>query len=159
VDTTYANKMCGRPTKAGSPCKAQFSGVGFACKVHTTQEEQALVEAYQAGYRTGYQEGAESGRRSLATSTEYLERQIADLKQKLDKAARRYTVDGHQAVTVDGYGYLWQGQPELKVGELVMLPENYISRLKNGPGPFAGTVTHLGTTYIGDLSRILRRAT
>lgn len=158
MDTTYGMKTCGRPTKAGAPCKARFSGPGFACGTHTTPEEQAQVEAYQAGYRKGYAEGTEAGRRSAAMPTEHLERQVAQLKQQLDQATRRHTVDGHQAVTVDGYGYLWTGEPHLKIGDQVLLPENYVSRLKLGPGPHTGTVTELGTTYTGTLSRILRRA-
>jgi hypothetical protein len=159
MHTTYGMKTCGRPTKAGTPCKAQYSGVGFACKTHTTVEEQAQVDAYQAGYRAGYDAGIESGRTSSALSTEHLERQIAELKAKLDQATRRYTVDGHQAVTVGRYSYLWTGQPQLKVGDRVLLPENWVSSLKNGPGPYVGTVTELGTTYTdGALSRILRRA-
>ena len=87
-----------------------------------------------------------------------MKRQIDELKTKLDQATRRHIVDGHQAVTVDGYGYLWTGEPRLEVGDHVLLPENYVSRLKHGPGPFPGTVTELGTAYTGSLSRILRRA-
>src|SRR2546429_2773110 len=111
--TTFEQRACGRPTKSGHPCKANFSGVGFACKLHTTAEEQALVDAYEKGYRIGHQEGYDSGRRSAAMSTEHLERQIADLKAKLDQTTRRFQVDGLQAVTVDGYAYLWGGQPDL----------------------------------------------
>lgn len=159
MDTTYGMKICGRPTKAGTPCKAQFFGAGFACTTHTTAEEKAQVAAYQAGYRAGYDAGSESGRSSSARSTEHLQRQIAELQAKLDQATRRYTVDGHQAVTVGRYSYLWTGQPPLEVGDQVLLPENYVSSLKQGPGPYVGTVTELGTTYTGSLSRILRRAT
>lgn len=155
--TTFEQRACGRPTKSGNPCKANFSGVGFACKLHTTPEEQALVDAYQNGYRSGRQEGYESGRQSATMSTEYLERLVVDLKAKLDQAIRRFRVDGLQAVTVGGYAYLWGGQPDLEVGDRVLLPENYVSRLKHGPGPVEGTVTELGTTYDGTLSRILRR--
>lgn len=157
--TTFEQRACGRPTKSGSPCKANFSGVAFACKLHTTPEEQALVDAYQNGHRTGRQEGYESGRQSAAMSTEHLERQIADLKAKLDQATRRFRIDGLQAVTVGGYAYVWNGQPDLEVGDRVLLPENYVSRLKDGPGPVEGTVTELGSTYDGIHSRILRRIT
>ncbi|MBS2550192.1 hypothetical protein KGQ19_25315 [Catenulispora sp. NL8] len=157
--TTFERRVCGRPTKTGKPCKANFSGVGFACTLHTTPEEQALVDAYRNGYRKGREEGQTSGRQSAAMSTEYLERQIADLKAQLDQATRRFRVDGLQAVTVGGYAYLWNGQPDLEVGDRVLLPENYVSRLKHGPGPVEGTVTELGTTYDGSHSRILRRIT
>lgn len=155
--TTFGQRPCGRPTKSGKPCKANFSGVGFACKLHTTPEEQALVDAYEDGYRRGHEEGNKSGQQSAALSIEYLERQIADLKAKLDAATRRFRVDGLQAVTVDGYAYLWSGQPDLEVGDQVLLPQNYVSGFTHGSGPFEGIVTELGSTYDGPHSRILRR--
>jgi hypothetical protein len=58
---------------------------------------------------------------------------------------------------VDGYGYRWEGPDQLNVGDHVLLPENYVSRPKHGPGPFEGVVTRLGSTYRGELSRIIRR--
>jgi len=39
----------------------------------------------------------------------------------------------------------------------VLLPENYVSALRHGSGPFPGTVTELGTTYTGPLSTIISR--
>jgi len=157
--TEFGQRPCGRPTKSGKPCKANFSGVGFACKLHTTPEEQALVDAYETGYDRGREKGYESGQQVSALSTEHLERQIARLKTKLDEATRRFRVDGLQAVTVGGYAYVWNGQPDLEVGDRVLLPENYVSRLKDGPGPVEGIVTELGSTYDGTHSRILRRIT
>jgi hypothetical protein len=77
--------------------------------------------------------------------------------RSLDKTKRRHTVDGCQAVEVNGYGYLWRGAPALEVGDQVMLPENPVSRVKEGPGSWQGTVTALGTTYEGSMSMILRR--
>lgn len=155
--TTLGQRACSRPTKSGKSCKANFSGVGFACKLHTTLEEQALVDAYESGYRKGREEGCKSGQEVAALSTENLERQIARLEAKLDEATRRFRIDDLQAVTVGGYAYLWSGQPDLKVGDRVLLPENYVSRLKDGPGPIEGVVTELGSTYDGAHSRILRR--
>ena len=154
--TTYERRPCGRPTKSGAPCKATFS-FGFACTLHATEHEQALVDAYQQGYRAGLSEGSELGRKGAEMSKEYLQRRVAELEKQLDQAKRRHTVDGHQAVEVDGYGYLWTGADPLRVGERVWLPENYVSKLKHGSGPFVGVVTALGTTYEGSLSRVLRR--
>jgi hypothetical protein len=159
MTTTPQQRTCGRPTKAGTPCKTRIHGRGEACTIHTTAEEQALAAAYDAGHRAGYAEGRRSGEMTARISTENLERQLAHLTAALDKATRKFTLDGAQAVTVDGYGYLWRGTPELAVGDHVLLPENYVSRMRNGPGPFPGTVTDLGTTYDGDLTYIVRRAT
>lgn len=62
-----------------------------------------------------------------------------------------------QLVEVDGYAYRWNGQEELKVGDEVLLPENYVSRLRNGPGPFPGTVTAIDSTYRGRTSAIVQK--
>lgn len=155
--TTYEQRRCGRPTKSGAPCKANFA-FGFACIVHTTPQEQELVEAYRKGLQEGRAEGIESSRSSAELANEHLKRRVAELERKLDEVTRRHTVDGHQAVEVDGYAYLWTGTEPLRVGERVLLPENYVSSLKHGPGPFVGVVTGLGTTYTGTLARVLRRA-
>lgn len=47
------------------------------------------------------------------------------------------------------YGYRWSGPGKPEVEDRVLLPENYVSALRHGPGPFPGTVTELGTTYTG----------
>ncbi|GAA2114983.1 hypothetical protein [Streptomyces synnematoformans] len=151
-------RPCGRPTKSGSPCRAQFSGPGFACKIHTTEHERALVEAYQQGLQAGRTQAREWERSAAASRVEHLEQQIRTLQEQLDAKTRRYEVDGDQIVTVDGYGYRWRGADPLEVGDRVLLPENHVSALRHGPGPFPGTVTALGTTYSGALSTITSRA-
>lgn len=157
MHTGYSKRQCGRPTRSGAPCKATFT-FGFACGRHTTPEEDAYVRAYEEGHRAGRAEGIEFGRQMAEAGAENLRRRVADLEEKLDRVTQRHSVDGHQAVEVDGYAYLWTGTPPLGLGERVLLPENYVSNLKHGPGPFIGVVTALGTTYDGPLSRVLRRA-
>lgn len=154
------HRPCGRPTKSksGTPCRAQFSGPGFACKLHTTDHEKALAEAYQQGLETGRAQESQWRQRAEAAQVEHLERQIRTLREELDAKNRRFEIDDAQAVTVDGYGYRWSGPGTLEVGDRVLLPENHVSRLRHGPGPFPGTVTELGTTYNGTLSRIISRA-
>ncbi|MGV9788273.1 hypothetical protein [Streptomyces sp. NPDC003435] len=150
-------RPCGRSTKSGASCRAQFSGPGFACKLHTTDHEKALVDAYQQGLEAGRAEERRWSRRTQAGQVEHLKRQMQTLREELDAKNRRFTVDGDQAVTVDGYGYRWKGPHTLEVGDRVLLPENYVSALRHGPGPFPGTVTELGTTYTGTLSTIISR--
>ncbi|MDX3003459.1 hypothetical protein PWY87_17360 [Kribbella solani] len=75
----------------------------------------------------------------------------------MDEQLRIYEVDGDQAVEVGRYSYRWGGEPPLAVGDKVLLPENWLSALNDGPGPQTGTVTALGTRFRGQLSRIVRR--
>ncbi|WP_405504575.1 hypothetical protein [Streptomyces anulatus] len=116
------------------------------------------MEAYQQGMETGRAKEREWRQRTEAAQIEHLERQIRTLREELDAKNRRFDVDGDQAVTVDGYGYRWRGPGTLEVGDRVLLPENHVSALRHGSGPFPGTVTELGTTYTGTLSRIISRA-
>lgn len=37
--TTFARRTCGRPTKSGKPCKANFSGAGFVIGIGTSAPE------------------------------------------------------------------------------------------------------------------------
>ncbi|MDJ1645214.1 hypothetical protein [Streptomyces pakalii] len=116
------------------------------------------MAAYQQGMETGRTKEREWRQRTEAAQVATLERQIRTLREELDAKNRRFDVDGDQAVTVDGYGYRWRGPGRLDVGDRVLLPENHVSALRHGSGPFPGTVTELGTTYTGILSRIISRA-
>jgi len=102
-------RPCGRPTKSGTACRAQFSGPDFACKLHTTAHEKDIADAYRHGMEAGRTQGREWEKSSAKLRIEHLERQVRTLEEKLDAAARRFEVDGCQAVTVDGYGYRWKG--------------------------------------------------
>ncbi len=43
-------------------------------------------------------------------------------------------------------------------GDHVLLPENWLSRTKDGPGHWVGVVTELGTTFTGALASVVDRA-
>ncbi|WP_171171869.1 hypothetical protein [Streptomyces sp. I05A-00742] len=117
-----------------------------------------MADAHRRGYREGYESGSERAASSSRFRVEQLERRVKELEQKLDEAVRVYEMDGDQVVGVDGYAYRWRGDEPLAVGDRVLLPENYVSSMKYGRGPFPGVVTELGTTYRGPLSFIIRRA-
>ncbi|MCX5215570.1 hypothetical protein OG689_41180 [Kitasatospora sp. NBC_00240] len=119
--------------------------------------EKQLLDAYQQGHRDGYAQGRQSADSSAKVHTENLERRVKALEEQLDAQLRRFEDRGAQAVTVNGYGYRWTGPSRLEVGDRVLLPENYVSALRHGPGPHPGTVTELGTTYSGALSMIVSR--
>lgn len=70
---------------------------------------------------------------------------------------RRYYEDGAQLVEVGRYSYRWTQSPPLMVGDHVVLPENWLSKIKEGPGGTPGTVTALGSTYAGEHSTIVRK--
>lgn len=58
-------------------------------------------------------------------------------------------------VVIDRYTYAWHGDEELCPGDLVLLPENWWSRMDKGPGPFIGIVDKIGSDYEGELSHII----
>lgn len=151
-------RTCGRQTRSGKPCKIRINGSDVACSTHATEQDRMVAEAHQRGYREGFDAGRDSGASSSRLKIEWLERRIQGLEQKLDEATRIYEVDGHQVVDVGGYAYRWRGDSPLEVGDRVLLPENYVSRMQSGPGSTVGAVTQLGTTYRGTLSFITGRA-
>lgn len=71
---------------------------------------------------------------------------------------RVFEMDGDQVVSVGSYAYRWRGGRPLAVGDRVLLPENWLSRKKDGPGDWVGVITELGTTYAGTLAHVVDRA-
>jgi hypothetical protein len=153
----YVVKTCGRPTRSGQPCKVRVYGSEVACKLHITEREREVAEAYQRGRNDGYAQARKSNEDLERMHVERLERRIRELEQRLDEADRYYEYDGDQVVEVGKYAYRWSGSPPLSVGDRVLLPENWLSQLKDGPGPQEGSVTKLGATYRGRLASIVRR--
>ncbi|WP_236241790.1 hypothetical protein [Streptomyces sp. CC228A] len=156
--TDQYNRTCGRPTRSGSPCKIRISGSDVACGTHATEQDKAVAEAHRRGWNEGYKSEARAAQASPSPGSKRLEQRVKELEEQLDDAKRVYEVDGHQVVDVGGYAYRWCGSKPLEVGDRVLLPENYVSRMKNGPGPTLGVVRKLGTTYQGPLSDIVGRA-
>jgi hypothetical protein len=62
-----------------------------------------------------------------------------------------------QVVVIEGgLTYHWDGEPPLEVGDRVLLPENWLSRARTGPGPWEGTVAQLGSDYQGQTVSVLQ---
>ncbi|MER5568778.1 hypothetical protein ABT083_21545 [Streptomyces goshikiensis] len=154
----HSDQTCGRPTRSGSPCKIRLSGSDVACSTHATEQDKAVAEAHRRGWSDGYRLGSESSASLSKSRIERLEQRVKELEEQLDSNRRVYQVGGHQVVEVGRYTYRWRGNKPLAVGDRVLLPENYVSRMKDGPGPTAGVVTKLGTTCRGPLSDIVERA-
>ncbi|MFC9278106.1 hypothetical protein [Streptomyces collinus] len=133
-------------------------GSDVACRTHATDEDRAVAAAHQRGWHEGYEQGCKSGASSAQLKIEWLERRAKELEQRLDDATRVYEIAGDQVVSVGRYAYRWRGSGRLEVGDHVLLPENYVSRMKDGPGLTVGVVSELGTTYRGELSTIVGRA-
>ncbi|WP_283136207.1 hypothetical protein [Rhizohabitans arisaemae] len=148
-------RTCGRPTKSGKPCRVRLYGFDVACGVHATEHDRELAQAYGRGHNEGLRLGKEkwSGEQRI----EWLEQRVKELEALLDEASRVYEVDGDQVVEVGKYAYRWRGSMPLEVGDRVLLPENWLSRMKDGPGAYQDVVTKLGSTYRGEMSRILSR--
>jgi hypothetical protein len=152
-DSPVGDRTCGRPTRSGKPCRVRIYGRAVACSLHITEHEREIAEAYQRGYR----EGRESSDAASRSNVERLEGRVRELEQRLDEASRLFEIDGDQIVQVGKLTYRWRGPEPLAVGDRVLLPENWLSRMKDGPGPYEGVVTELGSSYRGELSFIVRR--
>lgn len=152
-------RACGRSTRSGRPCQNPLGRFEIACRLHASDHERELAKMRGRGYSDGLRDGYRSGEALAKDKIERLEIQVRELEQKIEDAARYYEFDGDQVVEVDGrYAYRWSGEPPLEVGEAVLLPENWLSGMTRGRGPYAGVVTKLGSTYRGPLSVIVARA-
>lgn len=157
--TIRGPRECGRPTKSGAPCKQQVHSLfDVACGKHATDHDRELAAACTAAWRAGLDQGKQSQQNSESWELGNLRRRVAELEQAADVAARRFTVGKDQVVQVGKHAYRWAGTPPLAVGDDVWLPENWVSRMQSGPGPYRGTVTELGSTYPGELASIVRKA-
>lgn len=155
-----APTFCGRPTRSGQPCRQRVPDPRFevACRRHATDSESKLATVRRRSYYDGYRDGGESARDFGRFQIEQLEKQVWELKEAAAPPLRMVDLRGRQIVQIGRYGYTWDGAEPLVVGDKVWLPENYVSRLQNGPGRWRGEVTALGTRYIGALDAIIGRA-
>jgi hypothetical protein len=126
-------RRCGRPTRSGKPCQAVVYGFDLACSRHATDHDREVAKAYGRGHGDGFRDGHEMGATGAKLKVEWLERRVKQLEQQLDDVPRYYQVGGHQVVEVGRYSYRWRGVTPLQVGERVLLPENWLSRMKDGP--------------------------
>lgn len=158
--TTPAPKLCGRETRGGRPCRQRIPDPRFevACRQHATDAEAGLATARRDAYRLGYRDGQEATRGFSDFHIEQLQQRIIEMEQAAKPPRRMAEPTGRQIVEVGRHAYAWAGAEPLTVGDEVWLPENYVSRLKIGPGPHRGEVSALGTDYTGPLSQIIRRA-
>ena len=151
-------RKCDHPTKSGHGCKQRIWAGVRACPTHETPED----VAYHAGWEEARQWYSElhsgdreswiaEGKRQAKLEQERTAREVERKKNF------RYELDGYPIVQVDGYSYIWTGKEPLGIGDRVMLPQNWLSELKHGRGPFSGTVTEFGTDYDGPLSRIIKK--
>lgn len=153
-------RLCGRPTRSGRPCRQRVSNPRFetACGTHATDQEAELAVARRTAYYDGHKEGLESARESARSRIEELESRIRRLESENKPPLRTTDPLGRQVVQVGRHAYAWAGDEPLGVGDQVWLPENYVSRMKHGPGAYRDEVTALGTDYAGPLSQIIGRA-
>lgn len=151
-----AQKLCGRPTRSGRPCRQRISDPRFevACPQHVTDAEAATATTR----RTAYEKGHRDGRESVRTVAEFRIERLQERIDQLERATSQLrTTDalGRQIVCVGTHAYAWSGEEPLAVGDQVWLPENWLSRVMHGPGHYRGEVTALGTRYAGSLSQII----
>lgn len=154
------DRQCSRMTKTTQKqCRMRVHGYYVACETHRTEDEKEFVdfitglvrEAREDGIKIGYEQAERDRERAKE------KKKAEKARQEFDRLHRLFNEGNAQLVEVNGYGYRWSGSPALEVGDKVLLPENYVSRLQHGPGPFPGKVTALGSTYKGHHSTIVSR--
>jgi hypothetical protein len=140
---------CGRPTKAGTPCRnRRISNRTTACKAHATEIERA-TEAYWEGYRDGMRAGEEHGRQAARWEAGHEQRETA-AHEAAARDFRERTSDGRQIVTVErGLAYVMPPGITVAVGDHVRVPAPFWHG--SGAPPQRVAVTALGSSYTGSL--------
>jgi len=134
-----SEQRCGRRTLGGGPCQNTLPYGGsnphnVACRLHLSTEERIAMAAWEAGFNTAWREARRQEGYVVAVETTSPAPQV-----------RMHTKSGLQIVKVGKYAYTWNGPDPLQVGDVVMVPENWLFPATRG------TVTELGTTYDGAL--------
>lgn len=141
---------CGRPTKAGTPCRnRRISNRTATCQAHATEIERLTEAAYWEGYRDGERSGEERGRQAARWEAER-ELREATARETAVRNFRERTPDGRQIVTVErDLAYVMPPGISVAVGDQVRVPAPYWQG-SNAP-PQRVTVTELGSSYTGSL--------
>lgn len=143
-------ELCGKPTKAGTPCRSRVYGVTKdGCALHGDPLVAARLER---AYAFGREAGASSAK--WQEHIEMLNHEIVGLREELrQRDLRTHTTRGHQIVEVGErhLAYAWNGSVPLAIGDEVITPANEFY------GQRVAVVTALGSTYRGELRLLQRR--
>lgn len=141
---------CGRPTKAGKPCRnRRISNRTAACQTHATEIERATETAYREGYRDGERAGQEHARQAARWEVERERREVA-ARETAARNFRERLPDGRQIVTVErGLAYAMPPGITVAVGDQVSVPAPFWQG--SGAPPQRVMVTALGSSYTGAL--------
>lgn len=171
---------CNHPTKTGKPCQNLVYGsddwfsdpmkildksLSLPCPIHTTPTYQKFSDAFHRAYEIGQYDQQQRSQHRI----DVLENEINNLKDKIikleeiqrmsDPNFQTHLPNGDQIVVVEGYSYAWKASKEpLQVGEDVVVPSGGVrAMISSLPRTYTGTVTALGSSYIGNLTYVLKR--
>jgi hypothetical protein len=141
---------CGRPTKAGTPCRnRRISNRTAACQTHATEIERTTEAAYWEGYRDGERAGEEHCRQAARWEAER-ELREAVARETAERNFRERTPDGRQIITAErGLAYAMPPGITVAVGDQVAVPAPFW--YGSAEPPQRVTVTALGSSYPGSL--------
>lgn len=148
--------LCGRTTKSGKPCANRLDRGAVACRIHADETDIAVRDAFLRGWGQGWTAGCESGRSSAKMDEEF---RLAREQREADERARFRERDQFgQLVVVDNdtgkaLTYRWVGEKDLEIGEMVVVPPNWLVQRSR-----ICAVIAIGSSYDGELQNILRRA-
>jgi hypothetical protein len=168
TDTAASPRYCGRPTKAGAPCKAQLYGMMYrACTIHQTAEDIAYTEGWQAANEVNRRRDRDDRDFWIAEGRRQAEREAAakagarvippggDRRDGLVTVV--YHVVGEVTADMADRGNAYRAAEPVSVGDIVEVPGPYWR--PRGTTQKATVVAH-GSEYDGevlDMIRVLAR--
>ncbi len=140
---------CNRLTKNKKPCQNPASFY-TACRIHATEQDKEIFKWGQEQWDEGYKIGEKTGRNAVKSEMEQAKRK-AEYEVKEKENFRLRDLNGRQLVCCGKYSYSVPiNQPDLKVGNVVRLPANWLVNHQT-----TAEITALGSSYTGDIFSIV----
>lgn len=147
---------CGKPTKSGRPCRnptGLTEGPYGACDIHADDEDWVRMSIHSAGWHAGFKSGLKAGEEAgrihakfEAAQAERAARQAAAFRLRDERGAQLVTV------SIRGLTYRWPDQPDLQIGDTVVIPGNWLVKEQQ-----ECTVAGLGSDFEGYIQNIVRK--
>lgn len=139
--------------------------LSLPCPKHTTPTYQKFSDAFYRAYEIGKADEQQRSTSRVSILEDEIKRlkdkikELEEVKRVTDPKFKTHLLNGDQIVVVKGYCYAWKASKEpLQIGEDVIVPSGGVrAMISSLPSTYTGTVTALGSSYIGSMSYIIDR--